>query len=67
MSYGPNLAELYRNVATYVVAILKGAKPAELLVKQPDAFEIFINLKTAKQLGLTIPKQLLIRANDLIE
>jgi len=67
ISYGASLAELYRNVATYVDAILKGAKPAELLVKQPDAFEIFINLKTAKQLGLTIPKQLLIRANELIE
>jgi putative ABC transport system substrate-binding protein len=67
ISYGANFAELYRNAAIYVDAILKGAKPANLIVKQPDAFEIFINMKTAKQLGLKIPQQLLIRANELIE
>jgi len=67
LSYGPSLAELYRLAATYVDAILKGAKPANLIVKQPDAFEIFINLKTAKQIGVKIPQQLLVRANELIE
>jgi len=67
ISYGASLNELYQNAATYVDAILKGAKPADLLVKQPDAFEMLINLKTAKRLDLKIPQQLLIRANELIE
>jgi putative ABC transport system substrate-binding protein len=67
ISYGANLADLYRRAATYVDAILKGAKPANLLVEQPTEFEIFINQKTAQQLGLEIPRRVLLRANELIE
>jgi putative ABC transport system substrate-binding protein len=67
ISYGANLADLYRRAATYVDAILKGAKPANLLVEQPREFEIFINLKTAKQLGIEIPRRVLLRANEVIE
>jgi putative ABC transport system substrate-binding protein len=67
ISYGANLAEIYRSAAIYVDAILKGAKPADLRVKQPDIFELFVNLKTAQQIGVTIPKYVLIRANEVIE
>jgi putative ABC transport system substrate-binding protein len=67
MSYGPNYADLYRRAATYVDKILKGAKPADLPVEQPTKFELFINLKTAKALRLTIPHSLLIRAERLIQ
>jgi putative ABC transport system substrate-binding protein len=67
ISYGASLTSLYRRAANYVDAILKGAKPANLLVEQPTEFEIFINLQTAKQIGLEIPRQLLLRANELIE
>ena len=67
MSYGVNYAELYHRAATFVDKIFKGAKPGDLPVEEPTNFELVINLKTAKALGLTIPQTLLLRADQVIQ
>jgi len=67
MSYGPNYLDLFRNAAEYVDKILRGTKPGDLPVQQPTKFELVINLKTAKALGLEVPRQIQQIADEVIE
>jgi putative tryptophan/tyrosine transport system substrate-binding protein len=67
LAMGPNREEMFRRTAQHVVKVLKGARPADLPVEQPTKFELALNLKTARALGLTVPKSVLLRAEQVIE
>jgi putative ABC transport system substrate-binding protein len=67
MAYGPNVADMFRRTATYVDKIIRGAKPGDLPVEQPTKFDLVINLKAARSIGVTIPQQLLARANEVMQ
>jgi putative ABC transport system substrate-binding protein len=67
LTYGPNVAQLHQRVATYVDKILKGAKPSDLPMQQPTTFELIVNLKIAKSLGLVVPTTVIARADEVIE
>jgi putative ABC transport system substrate-binding protein len=67
MSYGPNIPDMWRQSADYVVRILRGTPPADMAIEQPSRFELVVNLKTAKALGITVPGSVLLQANDRIE